>query len=145
MTLADAVLSCPRGLGALVAQKFAAEGCNVAINYVSNVDRAKETALLIEKEHRVKTFIIQGVCVPLSRNFSLFLLLSQSMQDAGIQADCIKTVKDSIKALGGLDIIISNAGWTKFTDFGDLYAMTEEEWDKVSYAIQLIAPDRSYD
>lgn len=24
-----------------------------------------------------------------------------------------------------------NAGWTKFSNFADLYALTEEEWDKV--------------
>lgn len=54
-------------------------------------------------------------------------------------------VKESIKALGGLDIIISNAGWTKVTFFGDLYAMNEEEWDKVSHSIQLLSLDRNYD
>ena len=51
----------PRGLGALIAEKFAAEGCNVAINYVSNLERAKETAAKIEKECGAKTVVIQGV------------------------------------------------------------------------------------
>ena len=55
------VCSIDRGLGAVIAQKFAAEGCNVAINYVSNLNRAKETASTIEKDHKVKTFLIQGV------------------------------------------------------------------------------------
>lgn len=41
-------------------------------------------------------------------------------------------MKDTIAALGGLDILVSNAGWTKFTEFGDLYAMSDEDWDKVS-------------
>ena len=54
------------------------------------------------------------------------------VQDVGVKADCIKMIKDSVQSLGGLDIIISNAGWTKFTSFGDLYAMTEDEWDKVT-------------
>ena len=40
-------------------------------------------------------------------------------------------VRKTIEALGGLDVIISNAGWTKFTAFGNLHAMTEEDWDKV--------------
>jgi len=30
-------------------------------------------------------------------------------QDMGIEADCIKTVEEATKGLGGLDIIISNA------------------------------------
>ncbi|KAL8759852.1 MAG: hypothetical protein Q9184_003505 [Pyrenodesmia sp. 2 TL-2023] len=52
------------------------------------------------------------------------------MQDQGILADCENTVQSSIDGLGGLDIIVSNAGWTKFTEFGDLDALSEEEWDK---------------
>lgn len=50
-----------RGLGALIAEKFAAEGSNVAINYVSNLERAKQTVEKIEKEYSAKTVIIQGV------------------------------------------------------------------------------------
>ena len=50
-----------RGLGALVAEKFAAEGSNVAINYVTNAERGNETAEKIEKEFKVKTMVIQGV------------------------------------------------------------------------------------
>ena len=52
-------------------------------------------------------------------------------QDVGVLADCERTVKESISGLGGLDIIISNAGWTKLSDFGDLNALSEAEWDKV--------------
>lgn len=50
-----------RGLGALVAKKFAAEGCQVAINYVSNFERAKETAEHVDRAFKTKTVIIQGV------------------------------------------------------------------------------------
>lgn len=99
-----------RGLGALVAEKFAAEGCNIAINYVSNSERAEQTAKKIEKEYKAKTIIVQG--------------------DQGVLADCERTVQKSIDGLGGLDIIISNAGWTKFATFGDLDALSEAEWDK---------------
>ncbi|MCJ1484701.1 hypothetical protein MMC06_004874 [Schaereria dolodes] len=100
-----------RGLGALVAEKFAAEGCaGVAINYVANEERAKDTAEKIEKEYKTKTAVIQG--------------------DVGVLADCQRIVQESIKTLGGLDIIISNAGWTKFANFGDLDALSEADWDK---------------
>ncbi|MCJ1355396.1 MAG: hypothetical protein MMC33_005387 [Icmadophila ericetorum] len=99
-----------RGLGALVAEKFAEEGCNIAINYVSNVESAKQVAGKIEEQWKSKTVIVQG--------------------DVGVLADCKNVVQESIKGLGGLDIIISNAGWTKFSVFGDLDALSEEEWDK---------------
>ena len=50
-----------RGLGALIAEKFAFEGCNVAINYVANLDRAKEIAEKIEIVCKAKTTVVQGV------------------------------------------------------------------------------------
>lgn len=50
------------GIGALVAERFASEGANVAINYVSNEERAKETESKITSQYNVKTTIIQGVC-----------------------------------------------------------------------------------
>jgi len=42
-------------------------------------------------------------------------------------------VKSAAEALGGLDIIIANAAWTRFEDkFGDLdNGLTDEEWNKV--------------
>ena len=51
-----------RGLGALVAEKFAGEGCTgIAINYVSNVKRAQATAEKIEKTYGTKPIVVQGV------------------------------------------------------------------------------------
>lgn len=46
----------------MIAQKLAAEGCNVAINYVLNAERAEATASSIERNHCVKTFLVRGVC-----------------------------------------------------------------------------------
>lgn len=53
-----------RGLGALIAEKFAAEGCRIAINYVSNLERARETAVKIEEleSYEKKVVLVQGVC-----------------------------------------------------------------------------------
>ncbi|WPH01013.1 Hypothetical protein R9X50_00384700 [Acrodontium crateriforme] len=99
-----------RGLGAVITRKFAAEGSNVAINYVSSDGPAQKLAQEIQQKHGVKAIIIQGDC--------------------GILSDCQKCVRETIKAFGGVDVIIGNAGWTKFTNFDDLDAMTEAEWDK---------------
>ncbi|KAL8694742.1 MAG: hypothetical protein Q9218_000668 [Villophora microphyllina] len=96
--------------GALLAEKFAAEGCNVAINYNASEDRAKQVAEKIKKTYSVTVIIVKG--------------------DQGILVDCENTVQKTIDGLGGIDIIVSNAGWTKFTEFGDLNALSEEEWDK---------------
>lgn len=44
--------------------------------------------------------------------------------------DCSRLVKDATTALGGLDIIVSNAGWTKFGAWEDLHVLSEADWDK---------------
>ncbi|UKZ81752.1 hypothetical protein TrVFT333_009524 [Trichoderma virens FT-333] len=98
-----------RGLGAVICKKFAEEGANVAINYVSNADAAQEVADSL-KEYPVKTFIIQG--------------------DAEKREDNVRLVQETVKNFGGLDIIIANAGWTKISQFGNLHALTDEEWNK---------------
>lgn len=98
-----------RGLGELICLKFAEEGCSVAINYNASADRAKGVASKVEKDHGMKAVVIQG--------------------DMGLEADCIRTVHEAISALGGLDIIISNAGYTRFSTFSDLSSPTAEDWD----------------
>jgi hypothetical protein len=45
--------------------------------------------------------------------------------------ECARVVSEALEKLGGLDIVIANAGWTKFSDFGDLDALDYDEWDKV--------------
>ncbi|KAL4900557.1 hypothetical protein BDW74DRAFT_182644 [Aspergillus multicolor] len=99
-----------RGLGAVVAQKFAAEGCNVAINYFASQEAAEKVASDIQAQYDVKVITIQG--------------------DANIRSECQSMVQTTIEQLGGLDILVSNAGWTKITTFSDLDAMDEEDWDK---------------
>ncbi|KAJ5468606.1 hypothetical protein N7475_006358 [Penicillium sp. IBT 31633x] len=98
-----------RGLGAVSAEKFASEGSNVAINYMSNKETAEKLASDIASKYGVKAIVIQG--------------------DAGIKEDCINAVETAIEKLGGLDIIISNAvGYTGKSD--DLDAMDDDDWDK---------------
>ncbi|OCL07250.1 NAD(P)-binding protein [Glonium stellatum] len=99
-----------RGLGAVIAEAFAAEGCNVAINYANRPEPAIELKDKLIKNFGVQSFTIKA--------------------DAGVLAECARCVEETIKTFGGIDIIIGNAGWTKFSNFSDLDALTEEEWDK---------------
>lgn len=39
-------------------------------------------------------------------------------------------VASTVSELGGLDIAIANAGWTKFSTFGDMDALDDGEWDR---------------
>ncbi|KAH6608277.1 hypothetical protein Trco_004590 [Trichoderma cornu-damae] len=99
-----------RGLGALICKKFAEEGANVAINYVSNAEAAREVADSLEKEYSCKVLIIKG--------------------DAEKREDNVRLVQETVKGFGGLDIIVANAGWTKMSQFGNLHALTDDEWNK---------------
>jgi len=90
----------------------------VAINYVSSENQADELAKEILTKHGVKTTIIQG--------------------NMGLEADCVKTVEIAIERLGGLDIIVSNAGYTRFVTFNDINAPTVEDWD-LCYAVNVKA------
>ncbi|KAH7125394.1 short chain dehydrogenase/reductase [Dendryphion nanum] len=97
------------GLGEVLAYTFARQGCNIAINYFNRVEKAEEVKRGVE-ELGVKAVVIKA--------------------DMSVVADCKRTVKEAIEGLGGLDIILANAGWTRFSDFADLEAMAEAEWDK---------------
>ncbi|KAL2421791.1 hypothetical protein ABEF95_007232 [Exophiala dermatitidis] len=89
---------------------FAAEGSNIVVNYVSRKDRADEVAEKCRREFEVKVMVIQA--------------------DIGVAEDSIRLVKETVQQLGGLDIIINNAGWTRFANFGDINDLSHDEWNK---------------
>ncbi|KAK6382970.1 hypothetical protein LTS17_003640 [Exophiala oligosperma] len=100
-----------RGLGALICEKFAAEGCHIMVNYISREDRAREVVEKV-RAHGVQAFTIHG--------------------DAEIPEHNARLVRGTVEKLGGLDIIIANAGWTKFSNFKDLHALSHDDWNKVN-------------
>jgi NAD(P)-dependent dehydrogenase (short-subunit alcohol dehydrogenase family) len=54
-------LACHRGLGACIGTKFAAQGCNVAINYLTSEEQANTLATRLESEYGIKAVTVQGV------------------------------------------------------------------------------------
>ena len=77
------------GMGRAAAIAYAREGADVAINYLPHEEPdAREVVDLIKKEGR------KAVAIP---------------GDIREESFCKKLVEDSVKALGGLDILISNA------------------------------------
>jgi NAD(P)-dependent dehydrogenase (short-subunit alcohol dehydrogenase family) len=78
------------GMGRAAAIAFAREGADVAINYhPAEEPDAREVIALIEAEGRV------GLALP---------------GDIRDEAFCKRLVKEAVKGLGGLDILVSNAG-----------------------------------
>ncbi|KAL8899756.1 MAG: hypothetical protein Q9192_001422 [Flavoplaca navasiana] len=96
-----------RGLGALLAEKFAKEGCNVAINFNTSEQRAQQVAEKIRSTYNCQAIIIKGVLAPSA--YPSGIQLTRPLQDQGVLAECENTVQKTIDGLGGLDILVSNA------------------------------------
>lgn len=95
------------GIGRAVAVLFAREGADVAINYLPEEQRdADETKRAIEREGRT--------CV----------LIPGDLTDA---AFCQELVERAVRELGGLDILVSNAGHQNRKQLEEL---DDEEFDR---------------
>ncbi len=96
-----------RGIGAAVALAFARQGADVVVNYSSSEGPAKALVAQMEAMGR-KAVAVKG--------------------DVAQEAHCQALVDAATQDLGGLDIIVNNAG---FTRPAMLHKMTEEQWDQV--------------
>jgi NAD(P)-dependent dehydrogenase (short-subunit alcohol dehydrogenase family) len=98
------------GIGRAVAVRFARMGLAVAVNYSRSEDEARET---------VEEVKVQGVPAILCRG--------SVADDAAVR----EMVKRCAGELGGLDVLVNNAGTTRFIDHTDLEALTDEVWDEI--------------
>lgn len=101
-----------RGIGRAIALRFAAEGCSLALNYVTEVgrDNAAEAEAVAEE---VRQLGRQAVC------------LEADVTDfAAVQA----MVAATSETLGRLDILVSNAGITRDRT---LRKLSPEDWQTV--------------
>ena len=81
----------------------------MAINYLTSRDASVKLAEKMQTDHGIRATTIQG--------------------DISKISDCQNIVKQTISDLGGIDIIVNNAGNTKFAPFADVYALEPEDWD----------------
>ncbi|MRS13007.1 MAG: 3-oxoacyl-[acyl-carrier-protein] reductase [Actinobacteria bacterium] len=101
------VTGASRGIGAAIAQRLAAEGASVAVNYAGRADAAAEVVGRIEAAGgRAQAF----------------------QADVSDSAACAALVESVVEAFGGLDILVNNAGITRD---GLLVRMSDEDWDAV--------------
>ncbi|KAF2745714.1 short-chain dehydrogenase/reductase-like protein SDR [Sporormia fimetaria CBS 119925] len=98
------------GLGEIICHTFASAGANIAINYFNRASVAEKVSQECAEKYGVKSVIIKA--------------------DMTSTTDSLRCVSEAIEKLGGLDIVIANAGWTRFSNFADLDALSEEEWDR---------------
>jgi NAD(P)-dependent dehydrogenase (short-subunit alcohol dehydrogenase family) len=92
------------GIGRAIAALFAREGADIAILYLCEHDDARTTKEIVEGEGR-RAIAIAG--------------------DIGDKAFCDAAVKETVERLGGLDILINNAGEQHPDE--DIRDITEEQ------------------
>jgi 3-oxoacyl-[acyl-carrier protein] reductase len=98
------------GIGRAVALRFAKRGLSVAVNYSRSEGEARET--------------LEGV-----RQLGARGILCQAnvADDAAVRA-MVARCRDE---LGGVDVLVNNAGTTRFIAHDDLEAVTQEVWDEI--------------
>ena len=101
------VTGASRGIGRAIAIELAKQGAKVAFTYLSSVEKGQA----LEAELTALGTQAKGY-----------------RSDASKYDEAEKLVADVLADLGGLDVVVNNAGITKD---GLLMRMTEEQWDKV--------------
>lgn len=94
-----------KGIGAGIALALAREGADVAVNFRSDRDGAEEVA---------------GQVRALGRRAAVV------GADVGVVDECRRMVREAAEALGGLDLLVNNAGITLWEEFFDT---DERHWD----------------
>jgi NAD(P)-dependent dehydrogenase (short-subunit alcohol dehydrogenase family) len=93
------------GIGRAVALAFAREGADVAIAYLSEDEDAQETAALVEKAGR-RAVLIPG--------------------DLTQREHCQDVVDQTVRELGGLDVLVNNAAFQMTHE--TVEEISDEEW-----------------
>lgn len=107
------------GLGAAVARALASESMRVVVNYSANHERA--TGL-------VKSLSQSSPPAVRDQKRERFVAIKADLES---RTDIVRLVEETVATMGQLDVVVSNGGWTKFSNFADLDAGVEEaDWDR---------------
>lgn len=106
------------GVGRQTAFQLADHGCDVLVNYSRSREGAEETAAECIRRG-VKAIAVQA--------------------DVSQDADCRAMVSEAEKAFGRLDVLINNAGQTKFCAHDDLDGLDPEDWQQI-LGVNLVGP-----
>jgi NAD(P)-dependent dehydrogenase (short-subunit alcohol dehydrogenase family) len=101
------VTGASRGIGRGIAEIFAEEGADVAVNYVASPEKAEDVAKWIRAKGR-NAIAVQG--------------------DVARRADVERMMDKAWSELGGLDILVNNAGIETIVPFLEL---TDEQWTRL--------------
>ena len=97
------------GVGAATSHRLAALGCSVAVNYCRSESAAQSVVAEIQANGG-SALAVQG--------------------DVASDADCRRMVATTVDRLGGLDVLVNNAGTTTFVPHPQLEDLTEDIWER---------------
>ncbi len=106
------------GVGAATARALAARGANVVINYARSAEAAERVAAECQ-EIGVKVLCLQG--------------------DVADDGACRAMVDAAVDAFGRLDVLVNNAGTTKFVSHGDLDGLDKDDFFHI-YGVNVVGP-----
>lgn len=104
------------GVGRATALRLAQQGCSVLINYSKSKDEAEQTAAEVSAlGARALTY----------------------QADVADDDACRAMVAAAVQAFGRVDILMNNAGTTRFVLAADMEKVTDEDWQRI-YAVNVI-------
>jgi len=98
------------GIGAAIALAMAKRGCNMVVTYGSNPEGGKATATSCEAQD------VEAIAVN---------------ADISSDEDCCAVVQAALEKWGRVDILINNAGTTRFADASDLDAINADDFERI--------------
>lgn len=105
------------GLGAAVA-KALSPNYRVVLNYFSRPEKAAEV-------------IKECEAIPSQQSSSSQPRFHSIQADVSQRSEIQRLIKETVEKMGRLDVVVSNGGWTRMTNFFDLEQnINEEDWDK---------------
>lgn len=106
------------GVGRATALQLAAGGCSVLVNYSRSRDAAEAVAAEVEKRG-VKALAYKA--------------------DVSQDEECRAMVREAERAFGQLDVLVNNAGQTKFVPHAQLEDLKAEDWNRI-LNVNLVGP-----
>jgi 3-oxoacyl-[acyl-carrier protein] reductase len=106
------------GVGRATSLLLAEHGCDVLVNYSRSRDGAEDAAAECEKRG-VKALAVRA--------------------DVSIDEDCRAMVSDAEKAFGRVDVLLNNAGQTKFCAHENLDGLDPADWQQI-IGVNLVGP-----